>query len=100
MTAMEVRTDTCTVLLSDSEIQYYGPDGSHWASVRLNTAVDLVAATDEILQARGLPSIGAARDAWRQRAEARLNAAVVAVAFAAVGWTIVFGTAIAAALWL
>lgn len=83
---MEIHTDTCIVAADERDVHFYGPEGSHWATVRLDTAADLVAATDGILRAKGLPSLGADARAWEQRAEARLSAAMVATVVGLLGW--------------
>lgn len=85
---MEIHTDTCIVAADERDVHIYGPEGSHWATVRVDTAIDLVAATDEILRAKGLPSLGASARAWEQRAEARLSATMVATVVGLLGWTV------------
>ena len=97
---MEIRTDTCTVVADAEEIHYYGPDGSHWCTVRVDTAVDMVAATDAILGNMGRQSFASDALAWEQRATSRALLSAIGWTFAALGWLTALGSAIAAKLWL
>lgn len=98
--AMEIRTDTCTVIADADEIHFYGPDASHWCTVRAETAVDLVAATDAILESMGRPSFSAGAKAWEQRAANNLLLATIGWTFAGLGWLTAIGSAVAAKMWL
>lgn len=97
---MEIHTDTCTVIADAEEIQYYGPDASHWCTVRVDTAVDLVAATDVILHKMGRPSFAAGAKAWERRSASNLLLATIGWTFAALGWLTAIGSAVVAKLWL
>lgn len=97
---MEIRTDTCTVVADAEEIHYYGPDASHWCTVRADTAVDLVAATDSILGHIGRPSFAADARAWEQRATSNGLLAAIGWTFAALGWLTAIVSAVAAKVYL
>lgn len=90
---MEIHTNRVTVVLdpADGEVHFKGPDGSHWSTVRIDTAVDLVAATDTLLGASGRESMGLAARAWQQRASARLDACLLLAAFVLIVEPLFFG---------
>lgn len=83
---MRIDADRFTVIAESSGVHYYGHDGSHVATIGVDTAVDLVAATDAALGHLGRQSMEADARAWEARAESRMGGIKVAVVAGLLGW--------------